>query len=85
MATQTIVYRSTHLGRSFTGEVVAQAIKRIKYSLPRPCMLVSGGLIIAGMSIPFLMGLALIPASLLLGFVGMACACSGIVLILYYL
>jgi len=85
MATHTLVFRSTQLYGSYTRDVLAQVVKWIKPLLPRPCMMVSVGLIVAGLCIPFLMGLALIPASLLLGFIGMAFTCTGIVLTLYYL
>jgi len=48
-------------------------------------MLISVGLLITGLSVPFLMGLTLIPASFILGFLGMVCTCMGGVLTLYYL
>ena len=85
MATQTLVYRSTFVFGSITKEILAQARKRIKHVLPRPCMIVSVGLLFAGLSIPFLMSLALIPASLFLGFLGMSITCTGIVLTFYNL
>jgi len=48
-------------------------------------MIVSVGLLLIGLAIPFLMGMALIQASLFLGFVGLIFACAGIVLTFYYL
>jgi hypothetical protein len=85
MATQTLVFRSTHLYSSHAREALAQVIKQVKPLLPRPCMLASVGLILAGLCIPFLMGLELIPISLFLGLIGMVSTCMGIVLTLYYL
>ena len=85
MATQTVVYRSTFVFGSITKDIMAQARKWIKHVLPRPCMIGSVGLLLAGLCIPFLMSFALIPASLFLGFVGMSFTCTGILLTFYYL
>ena len=85
MTTQTLVFRSTYLIGSFTKELAADGRKWVKRVLPRPCMLVSGGLLFVGLGIPFLMSFALIPASLFLGFLGLILTCSGIVLTFYYL
>jgi hypothetical protein len=54
----------------------------IEKLIPRRCMLVSVGLILAGFSIPVLMLLQFIPATFLLGFVGFALAATGGVLAL---
>ncbi len=85
MATQTLILRSTQRYGSYTREAMAQAIKYIKHWLPRPCMMISTGLLVTGLCIPFLMGLTILPASLFLGFIGMALTCTGVVLTLYYL
>ncbi|HSB67469.1 MAG TPA: hypothetical protein VLD65_12905 [Anaerolineales bacterium] len=85
MTTETLIYRSTYLSNFLSKDWFAGWIKWFKSILPRPCMMVSSGLIIAGLSIPFLMGLTLIPASLFLGFIGMISTCIGIVLTFYYL
>ena len=85
MTTQTLIYRSTYLTSSLAKDLAVDGRKLVKSLLPRPCMIVSGGLLIAGLGIPFLMGLALIPATLFLGFLGLISTCTGIVLTLYYL
>jgi hypothetical protein len=51
---------------------------------PRRCMVVSVGLILAGMSIPALMILQILPATLLLGFLTLALIATGGVLVLFY-
>ncbi len=51
---------------------------------PRPCMIVSMGLILTGLGIPALMMLGILPVSLLLGFVGFILAASGGVLLLFF-
>ena len=52
--------------------------------MPRRCMVVSVGLIFAGMSIPMLMLVLALPLSLLLGFLGFALAATGGVLSLIF-
>jgi hypothetical protein len=52
--------------------------------LPRRCMVVSVGQILAGMSIPALMVLHLLPVTFLLGFVGFALVASGSVMALIF-
>ena len=49
---------------------------------PRRCMLVSAGLILAGLSIPLLMTVKLLPLTLALGLVGFALSVTGGVLAL---
>ncbi len=85
MTTSTLVFRSTYVSSSRAHEFLIATTKWVKRWLPRPCMLVSGGLFLVGLSIPFLMGLTIIPSSLFLGFLGMASTCLGGVLIFYYL
>ncbi len=85
MTTQELVFRSTYVSRSRLREFIAEHTKWLRSILPRPCMLISVGLLLAGLSIPFLMGLTILPSSLFLGFLGMASACIGSVLTLYYL
>lgn len=85
MTTQTLVYRSTYTISSYAKEMTTKGRKWVKSLLPRPCMIVSVGLLLIGLAIPFLMGMALIQASLFLGFVGLIFACAGIVLTFYYL
>jgi hypothetical protein len=54
----------------------------IEKLIPRRCMVVSVGLILAGLSIPMLMLLQFLPATFLLGFVGFALTATGGVLAL---
>ena len=52
----------------------------IEALLPRRCMVVSVSLVLAGLSIPLLMVIGLIPVNLLLGFIGFALTAMGGVL-----
>ena len=57
----------------------------IEKLIPRRCMLVSVGLILAGLSIPALMLVNLLPATFFLGFVGFALtAAGGIMALTFY-
>jgi hypothetical protein len=56
----------------------------IEKHIPRRCMLVSVGLILAGMSIPALMLIHLLPVTFFLGFVGFALAATGGIMALTY-
>jgi hypothetical protein len=56
----------------------------IEKIIPRRCMVVSVGLIFAGMSIPLLMEVGLLQVSFLLGFVGFALVATGGILALIY-
>jgi hypothetical protein len=56
----------------------------IERLMPRRCMVVSVGLILAGLSIPVLMEVQLLQLSLLLGFVGFALVAAGGVLLLIH-
>jgi len=85
MTSQTLIFKTTYLSSSFAKEFAAKCKKWVMHYLPRPRMMISGGLFITGLCVPFLMGLALIPASLFLGFLGMVFTCTGLVLTLYYL
>ncbi len=85
MTTITITYRTTYRARSPLSEFLAEHTRWLESRLPRPCMLVSVGLLLVGLCIPALMAFFIIPASLLVGFIGMVCACLGTVLTFYYL
>jgi hypothetical protein len=56
----------------------------IEKLIPRPCMIVSVVLIIAGLSIPMLMAIDLLPVGLAAGFLGFALFMTGGVLTLFY-
>jgi hypothetical protein len=49
----------------------------IKKLMPRRCMVIATGLILAGLSIPALMTMQLLPVTLLLGFAGFALVATG--------
>jgi len=85
MTTQALIEKSTQIYGSLAKDFVSEQIKVIKSVLPRPCMIVSGGLLTAGLGIPALMGFSLIPASLFLGFLGLILFCIGLVSTFYYL
>ena len=52
--------------------------------MPRPCMMASLGLILAGFSIPVMMIVQVIPVTLLLGGVGLILVASGGVMMLIF-
>jgi hypothetical protein len=56
----------------------------IEKMMPRRCMVVSVGMIFAGLGIPALMVFKLLPISLVLAFVGLALAAVGGVLALVF-
>jgi len=56
----------------------------IERLIPRPCMIVSMGLILTGLGIPAFMVFGILPVSLLLGFVGFILAATGGVLLLFF-
>jgi len=56
----------------------------IERLMPRRCMVVSVGMILAGIGIPALMAFKLLPVSLVLGFVAFALVAVGGVLALVY-
>jgi hypothetical protein len=58
--------------------------KFIEKLIPRRCMVVSVGLILAGMSIPMLMVVQLIPINFILGFAGFALVEAGSVMALFF-
>ena len=73
MATLTHSFKLRHVRVAFT-EKRDRIIERL---MPRRCMLVSTGLILAGLSIPVLMILDVLPITLLLGFIGFALGATG--------
>jgi len=80
MATITHNYKSNAL-RVTLGHKRDDLIEKLT---PRRHTAVAVGMIVAGIAIPALMAFRLIPASLLLGFVGLALAAVGGVLTLVY-
>jgi hypothetical protein len=63
---------------------VKESAGRVARSGPRPCMVVSVGLILAGLSIPFLMLLGLLPLSFVLAFLGFALTAAGGIMALIF-
>jgi hypothetical protein len=84
MATRTLTYKTELTHGLSTKGFVRKSGKLIRSLIPRPRTILSVGLILAGLCVPFLMFLEWIPATLFLGFVGLACAATGGVLVLFY-
>jgi hypothetical protein len=57
--------------------VVKQRSVVIRKHGPRRCMVVSVGLILSGVGVPFLMAIGLLPITLLLGLVGLGLTATG--------
>jgi hypothetical protein len=80
MAALSQVYTTALARRAF----IKKRDEVIERLMPRRCMVVSVGLIFAGMIIPMLMLVQVLPLSLLLGFLGFALFGTGGVLALIY-
>jgi len=80
MATLTQIYKP-RLARIVVTNKLDDLIQILK---PRRCMLVSGVLILAGLCIPLLMALELLPVTLLTGFITLALVATGSLLALLY-
>ena len=52
--------------------------------IPRRCMVISTGSVLAGLSIPLLMTVGLLPVTLFLGGVGLALAAAGGLMVFTY-
>ncbi len=79
MATLVRIYRKPRALRLTLSKKVEETIEML---LPRRCMVVSTSLVLAGMGIPFLMVIGLLPLNLLLGFIGFILTATGCVLAL---
>jgi hypothetical protein len=84
MAIRTLTYPRTAVHRSIIRPYLMKLEEWISCHTPRPCMILSVGLVLLGLFIAFLMLLEIIPSSLLFGFIGLALAFGGGVLALYY-
>jgi hypothetical protein len=80
MATLTHSYKPNTVRITF----VKKRDEVIENLVPRPCVVVSVGLILAGLGIPLLMAVQLLPVSFLLAFVGFALAVTGGVLVMVF-
>jgi hypothetical protein len=78
MATLTQIYKP-RLARIVVTNKLDDLINILK---PRRCMLVSVVLILAGLCIPFLMALELLPVTLFIGFIALALIVTGSSLVL---
>ena len=77
------------LTHAYVPKLARMAITRkrdefIEKLIPRPCMIISVGLVFAGLSIPMLMAIELLQPGLLLGFVGFGLVSTGGVLALIF-
>ena len=79
MATLTYTYHRPYPLRLMIAKKVDQTIDAL---LPRPCMVVSVGLFLAGLGIPLLMVLGFLPVNLLFGLIGFGMTATGGVLTL---
>ena len=85
MVPHTLTYKSLLIHSPFMSVAASQLGKLIGKLTPRPGMLLSGGLILAGWGIPLGMRFEIIPATLLLAFAGLALTATGSGLLLFYL
>lgn len=76
MATPTQTY-GTHHFRLVAKRQFDEALAKI---LPRPCMVISTGICLAGFSIPLLMAIGILPVNLLMAAIGLALTALGGVL-----
>jgi len=74
----------THRAKPLRVILIKKRDEFIEKITPRPCMVVSRGLILAGLGIPALMVFGILPPSLLLCFVGFILAAIGGVLSLVF-
>jgi hypothetical protein len=80
MATLTHPYKHVPMRTAF----IKKRDAFIEKHTPRPCMLVSAGLILAGLSIPLLMVIQVLQPGWLLGLLGFGLTASGGVLMLIF-
>ena len=84
MATRSITYKPA-VNYPVLAKSIARKIDEVfKRLLPRPRTVLSVGLLLTGLGIPFLMLIKLIPASFILGFVGLALIIIGGIMSLLY-
>lgn len=79
MATLTRTYYQPHALRLTLTKKVEEIIEAL---LPRRCMVVSACLVLAGLGIPLLMAIGILPISFLLGLLGLILAMAGSILAL---
>jgi hypothetical protein len=84
MATQTLTYKPW-LQQSPLVNVIILRLENYLYKImPRPSMLISGGMFLLGLAIPLFMLLEFLPASLLLGFSGLGLTSIGGISFLFF-
>lgn len=85
MTTQTMTLKPTLMISLFPRELARKCIRFIRNHTPRRCMILTAGMLLVGLSIPYLIGFQFIPASLPLAFSGMGITSIGAILYLYYI
>jgi len=85
MVPHTLTYKPLMIHSPLGSMAARQVEKLIRKLIPHPGTLLAGGLILAGWGIPLCMLLGSIPATLLLGFAGLALTATGSLLFLIYL
>ena len=78
----TTLAQTYHRPHTLRLTIAKKVDKTIEALLPRRCMVISVSLVLAGLGIPFLMVVGLLPVNLLLGFIGFALTMTGVVLAL---
>jgi hypothetical protein len=79
MTAQTITYKPNLAHNKMTRAIGGQIDKLVDNITPRPCMVRSLALVLMGLTIPALMVLGWLPATLVLCFVGLALTATGAV------
>jgi hypothetical protein len=84
MAAQTITYKPVVFHPTLAKSFVRICCELFNRLLPQPSTILSVGLLLMGLGIPFLMAIDLIPTTFFLGFVGLALLGTGGILTLYF-
>jgi|GEM_PF-1736532 len=85
MTTQTMTYKPWLLNKPLVNVITTKVENFLYRIMPRPKMLVSGGILLLGLAVPVFMLVELLPASLLLGFAGLGLTAIGGVLSLVFI
>jgi hypothetical protein len=85
MATHTLTYKPLPQHNSLVNLIALKAEHVFYKMMPRPCMLLSGGMVLLGLAIPLFMLVEILPASLLLGFAGLGLITIGGVLCMFFI
>lgn len=85
MTTQTLAYQPVLVHHTLAETFLIKCIKFVKSLIPPRRVILSLGLLLVGLGIPIFMLLELIPATLLMGFFGLAFITIGGLLTLFYI